>query len=558
MRLPARRLVLPAIMFSFACVVSPANSQIKSNKKELLATVSGKVTVKGKPAPGIVVGMRLMRPEQFSSTFKDTTDQDGIYHITDVVAGSYEVAPVTPAFVISDLNNSRGLTVVITEGENVEDLNFDLVRGGVITGKISDSEGRPLIEEQVNLLAADQSARNGPNYSLNSFRTDDRGIYRMFGIRPGRYKVSVGSDEGDFYRGSSRGRPMISTTFYQDTTDAAKAIVVEVGEGTESNKIDIVAAPPAESFSVSGRIVNSETGKPVPDVSVAVSRLVSIDSRNSSTYGINTEVSSDALGEFHLKSLRPGKYELHVYLPQESDLRDDPGNPVKFEIVDQDVTGLSLKLSIGASVSGTVVLEGTRDTDMVGGLARAWISINTRSDAQSQMSGRAGQLKPDGSFKLGGLLPGIFNFSVVTRNGANGIPLTVSRLERDGVVQPGGISIQSTDEHITGIRVVVVSQSGSVRGTIKFENGTPPPGNRLAIQLLRSGGDPNVDSRWAEVDSRGHFSAQGLAAGNYELRVYVYVSGSPPRPPTKQIVTVTEGAPTDVTVTVDLTPTPKP
>ena len=556
MQLPARRLVLPAIMFSFACVVSPANSQIKSSKKEPGATVSGKVTIKGKPAPGIVVGMRLTRPEQFSRTFKGATDQDGIYHITDVVAGNYEVTPVAPPLVISDANDSRGLTVVITEGENVEDLNFDLVRGGVITGKITDSEGRPLIEEVVSLLPADQSNRNGPSFVSNAFRTDDRGMYRIFGIHPGRYKVSVGSGEGDFYRASSRGRAMFPTTFYPDTTDAAKAIIIDVAEGTEANKIDIVAAQPAEVFSVKGRIVNSETGKPVPNVSLGLSRIVTIDSRNSSSYGVGTDVSTDAQGEFHIKNLKPGKYELQVYLPQESDLRyDDPGNPVKFEIVDQDVAGLIVKLSTGASMSGTVVLEGIKDTDIVGGLAQAWISVNTRSDAQVAMSGRAGQLKPDGSFRLGGLLPGIFSFAVGTRNGT---ALTVSRVERDGVVQPGGITIQSTDEHITGIRLVVVSHSGSVRGTVKFENGAPPPGSRLSIQLVRSGGDPNVDSRWAEVDSRGHFSAQGLAAGNYELRVSVFVLGVPQRPPTKQNVTVTEGAPTDVIVTVDLTPTPKP
>lgn len=100
MGLPARRIIFPAILFCSAWLVSPANSQIKSNKKEPVATVSGKVTIKGKPAPGIVVGMRFTRPEQFSPTFKGVTDQDGIYNIADVVAGSYHVAPVTPAFVI--------------------------------------------------------------------------------------------------------------------------------------------------------------------------------------------------------------------------------------------------------------------------------------------------------------------------------------------------------------------------------------------------------------------------------------------------------------------------
>jgi hypothetical protein len=561
MRLPALRLIFPAILFCSACLVSPANAQTKSNKKEPVATVSGKVTIKGKPAPGIVVGMRLTRPEQFSPTFKGVTDQDGTYHIADVVAGSYQVAPVAPAFVISDVDNSSGLMVTITQNENVEDVNFDLVRGGVITGRITDSEGRPLIEEQVNLLAADQSNRGPGNYISNSFRTDDRGIYRMFGIRPGRYKVGVGSGEGDFYRGNSRGRAMVATTFYPDTPDATKATVIEIAEGTEANKIDIVASRPVEGFSASGRIVNAETGKGVPGLAIGLSRIVTIDSRNTSSYGVHTDVSSDAQGEFHLKDLRPGDYEVQVYLPQESDLRyEDPGGRVKFQIVNQDVTGLIVQLSAGASVSGTVVLEGGKVGEMPGGLSQAWISVNTRSDSQGPMSGRSGQLKPDGSFRLGGLLPGIVTFSAVTRNGATGVPLTVSRIERDGVVvQPNGITIQSTGDHITGLRLVVGSHVGSVRGIVKFENGPLPPGGRLVVQLLRSGGDPSMEVRGAEVDSRGHFSAQGLAAGDYELRVFVYIPGSTQRPPmTKQIVTVTEGAATDVTVTLNLAPTPKP
>jgi len=48
---------------------------------------------------------------------------------------------------------------------------------------------------------------------------------------------------------------------------------------------------------------------------------------------------------------------------------------------------------------------------------------------------------------------------------------------------------------------------------------------------------------------------EGLAAGNYELTVSAYVPEWRQRPRTsKQLVTVTDGAATDVILTIDLTP----
>src|SRR5450432_3396866 len=131
------------------------------------AIVTGKVTIKGKAAPGIVVGLRVGQPStSFEPTYKGTTDPDGKYRISDVAPGSYEVAPVAPAFVVSDQANSRQ-TVVLAEGESVDGIDFALVRGGVITGKVSDADGRPVVEQRVNLLLAD--TQTNPRIPVRSF-----------------------------------------------------------------------------------------------------------------------------------------------------------------------------------------------------------------------------------------------------------------------------------------------------------------------------------------------------------------------------------------------------
>jgi len=77
----------------------------------------------------------------------------------------------------------------------------ELVKGGVITGKITDVEGRPLIEEWVYLFDAEpalkQTAEKIGNVRVRDGQTDDRGIYRIFGVAAGRYKVAVGNDGGN-------------------------------------------------------------------------------------------------------------------------------------------------------------------------------------------------------------------------------------------------------------------------------------------------------------------------------------------------------------------------
>ena len=90
----------------------------------------------------------------------------------------------------------------------------------------------PIVEESVNLLSADPS-RSCPSH-LRGVQTDDRGIYRIFGIRPGRYKVSVGQES--VYRGVGRERRTLPVIFYPDAREAAKAMVIEVGEATEQQK----------------------------------------------------------------------------------------------------------------------------------------------------------------------------------------------------------------------------------------------------------------------------------------------------------------------------------
>ena len=550
MRLPVPLTIISALSLCFGLFCQRGNAQTGSTTKNADATISGKVTSKGKPAAGVVVGLRLSEPNQFDSTFKATSDQEGKYRITSVPRGSYYVAPVAPAFVISDVNKSSGQSLVITEGDNVEGIDFDLVKGGVITGKVTDTDGHPIVEEQVSLLSADYP-RSGPSFHVpGNFQTDDRGIYRMFGIRPGRYKVSVG--EESVYRGVGGRRHSLPITFYPDTNEAAKAAVIEIGEGSEATKIDITLGHPLEGFAVSGRVVDGETGKPVSGMPISLSKIMIIDASSRSGYGGVTDARSDAEGAFRLNKLPAGKYSVSIEPPPESDLRAEP---VAFDVIDQEVTGLLIKTATGASLSGTVVFEGSCGPNTAGTQAPSWLSVHLRNEGLGFTSNQPAQIKPDGSFRIGGLLAGNVTFSIGSWGPTgNAKVITISRVERDGVVQPNGIQVQ-TGEHLSGIRIVAAYSSGSIRGVVKVENGTLPPSGDLVVGLNKVG-DANWNSGGGTaVDARGHFLIEGLAAGTYELTVSAYVPEWRQRPRTsKQLVTVTDGAATDVILTIDLTP----
>jgi hypothetical protein len=228
---------------------------------------------------------------------------------------------------------------------------------------------------------------------------------------------------------------------------------------------------------------------------------------------------------------------------------------VAFDLSDQDVTGLLIKAFSAASISGTVVLERTRDGNKVGA-PPAWLSVYWRNEGHS--SGGSTQIKPDGSFHVGGLTAGTVGFSVGAWSPTGDAkPIPILRIERDGVVQPNGIQIQN-GEHVSGIRVVAAYSGGSIRGVVKMENGTLPPGGNLFVSLVKTG-DTSPNGGGHETDARGHFLIEGLATGTYELTLSVFVPGWRQEPrATKQMVNVTDGVVTDVLMTIDLTPPKKP
>ena len=166
-----------------------AQTTTKETAKVSTGSISGRVTIKDKGVPGAAIGLRKGdNSTPFEGYTRITTDADGFYRIPNLTAGSYSILVSAPAFVAEAGDNSKQKTVLVGDGENVEGINFALVRGGVITGRVTDADGRPVIEQQVNVYVAAMFEQRVQRtiYPTGSAQTDDRGIYRVFGLPPGR------------------------------------------------------------------------------------------------------------------------------------------------------------------------------------------------------------------------------------------------------------------------------------------------------------------------------------------------------------------------------------
>ena len=539
----ARRAALAvAVLFSTAASFFAQSTSDRQVAKTPRGSVSGKITIKDKPAPGVSVGLRKGAMENSNDPFeRAVTNAEGIYRLTNVPAGNYVVTVAAPAYVPTDSQDRK--SIVVGEGENVEGLNFSLVRGGVITGKITDADGRPVMLHRVEIFYEQTlERREGAPlpFPTKTIQTDDRGIYRAFGIAPGRYKVGAGRGD-DSAVGYAPTQINYKRIFYPDVADSAKATVIEVSAGGETKDVDITLGRAEQTFTVSGRIINGETSAPAPNMRVGLQRLVGQRAEFVTTMGV-----SNAGGNFTLDGLSPGKYRTMLLPNQGSDLRAEDST---FEIIDGNVSGLVIKLSRGASLSGTVVIE-TEDKAVKAQLTQMMLRGYVPLQPSAGYGGStSSQIGADGSFRLAGLSSGRVNIAL----GGTAGPFppkgfSILRLEHDGVIVPN-VEIKE-GEQVTGVKVVVAYGNATLRGVIKLVNGTLPPRGRVFVRITKMG-ETRYSLRPPNVDERGNFLVEGIPAGQYEVSATV-MTGSMPAPATvKQQVSLTDGLVTDVEITID-------
>jgi carboxypeptidase family protein len=495
--------------------------QAKDNKSG--STVSGRVTLKEEPMRGVTVTLQpqqtqgmVLIPYGASISLHAKTDANGIYRITGVPAGRYSVRAVAPAYISGEGDRGyleRGRSLNIGEDETIENIEIELRRGGVITGRITDSNGQPVVEEYVNLTKLSDKGEPQPFFISNTDvrSTDDRGIYRIYGLPEGRYLVSIGNSMD----GPSRGGKTYPTTYYPDATDQSQAKPVEVGDGSEVTGIDIVLGDAKKTYAISGRVVLSDTRQPIVGVEIFFSPVPS-DGRSSYSWRSMGE-RSNANGEFRLLGVVKGKYVVVARGVQGDEVY---GEPTYCEVLESDVSGVEVRVRQGSTLSGTVVVEGTNDPKISAKLPQQLqLYFFSKSEGFSGPGQGTVKVEPDGSFVARGVQPG--KVSVMPSFGPRGpmSEFTLLRLEHNGTPQPDGITI-NPGENITNLRVVFGYSILKIRGELKIVNGTLPKNQRLNVIARRLAEvAPGRGGQIGEVDQIGRFVIERLMPGEYELHV---------------------------------------
>jgi hypothetical protein len=406
-------------------VVSLAQSQPQFPARDAARPTTGSATVSGvvttdeaSPRPLRRVRVALQSAD-LRAPIAAVTNDAGRFVLQGVVAGHYTVMANRPGYVTTILGapsgSFLGAPIAVADGERVTGLTIRMPRGGVITGMVRYPSGRPAPGMQVQISqvkSVDGKRRTRFTTDLSMTMTDDRGVYRQFGLAPGDYVVQLlvtgpgglgqaqrqtTSNEatwGDrmattaaeaWTTPPSPGRAeILAPVYYPGTTALAAAQVITVAAGEEREGIDItVESVPAARLS--GRVFDPD-GQPRGGVTVRLSGSTGSTLADMIGALIGRGGRTDADGVFTIEAVPPGEYTLTAQAPPAGDTSKPApadananlmtmmsgvfgggnaagslyaGEPVV--VSGQDISNLDLRLRPGVTMSGTLVFEGTAD-----------------------------------------------------------------------------------------------------------------------------------------------------------------------------------------------------
>src|SRR5215510_518220 len=195
-------------------------------------------------------------------------DADGKFEVTGLRAGAYTITANSPGYILSDENSKA----FYRPGDSA---TLTLIKGGVITGRVTNYSGDPVVGALVRAIKVrepdDKPARSSGggvlsqitetlSAMLGPYKTDDRGIYRIYGLAPGTYQVAAGGRGAmGFTLGGNPYDGDAPTHYPSSTLDTAQDVTVAAGG--ETTGIDIRYRE-NRGYSISGTVTGSGGSTP--------------------------------------------------------------------------------------------------------------------------------------------------------------------------------------------------------------------------------------------------------------------------------------------------------
>jgi protocatechuate 3,4-dioxygenase beta subunit len=494
---------------------------VSPSKRE--GVITGRVVIDGgQPASDAVIEASAIAAGMFLGTHRTESDDHGHFKLVGLKPGVYQIRASLPGYV--SLRNDSDLQLHRT-GENVE---ISLVRGGVLTGRVTDAHGVPLEVVSVNLFRVrDLEGRDistnplSPGGKVQQCLTDDRGIYRAYGLPPGVYLISVTDVPIPSINNGSI--PHDSPTYYPSVRrEAATAVTLRSGE--EVTGIDI-----RHRGEKGHRITGAISRYSDVDL-VAAFNVPAVFLANEASKEIEAGTYVMGSGSFGFYGVPDGVYELRAQGTSGSlfSARN------KITVKGTDIDDLDLRLFKAGSISGRVVVESPKSIARCGqqdrphveefflrmrkidAMGRDWrehlIAVNEKGDFVKSLE--------DGEYRIIPDLPGDnWYVKAITRTTeeTSNKPLDIAR---------DGISVK-LGESLTGIEATVTEGAAGLRGRVATASEIPAgektaSPSRWRVHLVPAEEAAAEDVlRYAETVARsdGTFELKRLAPGRYFLLV---------------------------------------
>lgn len=436
------------------------------------AVLAGKVVEVGtkRPVVGAMVWAGSVSDGMYGGQGSARTDDRGHFRISGLEPGRYKPTANGP-----QLFGEAAESVLLGLGQTRDDLIIEVHPAFTISGKVVDEQGK--VQDRCWVGMHDKEHKRDL-----SGRPDPDGSISIDGVLPGTYKPSV------------RCQNLLEKDEYEPVVVADKDVTGLVWTVSAGSAID-------------GDVVDA-SGTPVEDAQVSA-RVVGGDPRGQRSWGWDD---SDSQGQFEMKGLVAGSYELEV---QSAD-HPQPKETTKIEVKEGETAHAHLVVDTGGTIAGNVVDES----------GAAVSGVRVRAVGERWGSWRSYAITADdGSFEITGAPVG--QLRVVAQRGWSNQLRAPGKTDDD--VQ--GKQVKVRPGQVARVRLVVESESHGISGKVVDASGKLVTDAFVMAQresdaagARRSNARRSVRWGWDRqpvlTDTDGSFQLEHLTNGTYTVRAY--------------------------------------
>jgi Carboxypeptidase regulatory-like domain len=381
------------------------------------------------------------------------TDDAGAFDFADLPAGRYTINASKSGFIQLSYGQRRplqaGTPLQLLNGQQLKGVDFALPKGGVISGRVSDESGDVMPGVNVQVMRYQYQQGDRRLVPAGQAQTDDRGVYRVWGLNPGEYYVSaVARNDGAggrgipaaaaqaladavAGRGGAAGRGgrgaeavaaalaalgpsddpdqlMYAPTYYPGVGSAAEARAVTVGVSQEVIGIDF-GLQLVRTARVSGHVENPD-GSSTAQGNVQLTPQATGRANLGQNYG--GRIARD--GRFSIANVPPGLYTLRA----RNNDRDAPLSAAQpLSVSSGDLANVVVVLQTGGSLAGTIVFQ-PGSTPAPTDFTQVRLSAPSAEPDENAGPNPNSRVNRDGTFTLDGVSVGTH---LIRPNGGGGL-----------------------------------------------------------------------------------------------------------------------------------------